>query len=42
MATDFHAAGGVPQVLKMLLVNGVLHGECMTIHGKTIAEMLSC
>ncbi len=40
VATDFHAAGGVPQVLKMLLVNGVLHGECMTIHGKTIAEML--
>jgi dihydroxy-acid dehydratase len=40
VATDFHAAGGVPQVLKMLLVNGVLHGECMTIHGKTLAEML--
>ncbi len=33
-------AGGVPQVLKILLVNGVLHGDCMTIHGKTIAEML--
>src|SRR6202051_5178551 len=41
VATDFHAAGGVPQVLKMLLVNGVLHGECMTIHGKTLAEMLT-
>jgi dihydroxy-acid dehydratase len=41
VATDFHAAGGVPQVLKMLLVNGVLHGECMTIHGKTMAEMLA-
>jgi dihydroxy-acid dehydratase len=40
VATDFHAAGGVPQVLKMLLVNGVLHGECMTVHGKTIGEML--
>jgi dihydroxy-acid dehydratase len=40
VATDFHAAGGVPQVLKMLLVNGVLHGECMTIHGRTIGEML--
>jgi dihydroxy-acid dehydratase len=40
VATDFHAAGGVPQVLKILLVNGVLHGECMTIHGKTLAEML--
>ena len=41
VATDFHAAGGVPQVLKMLLVNGILHGECMTIHGKTMAEMLA-
>jgi dihydroxy-acid dehydratase len=40
VATDFHVAGGVPQVLKMLLVNGVLHGDCMTIHGKTMAEML--
>ena len=40
VATDFHAAGGVPQVLKILLVNGVLHGDCMTIHGKTMAEML--
>jgi dihydroxy-acid dehydratase len=40
VATDFHAAGGVQQVLKMLLVNGVLHGECMTIHGKTMGEML--
>jgi dihydroxy-acid dehydratase len=40
VATDFHAAGGVPQVLKMLLVNGVLHGDCITIHGKTMAEML--
>ena len=41
VATDFHAAGGVPQVLKMLLANGVLHGDCMTIHGKTVAEMLA-
>jgi dihydroxy-acid dehydratase len=40
VATDFHRAGGVPQVLKMLLVNGLLHGECMTITGKTIAEEL--
>jgi len=31
VAVDFHAAGGVPQVLKMLLVHGLLHGECMTI-----------
>lgn len=41
VATDFYAAGGVPQVLRILLTNGVLHGECMTIHGKTIAEMLT-
>jgi dihydroxy-acid dehydratase len=40
VATDFHAAGGVPQVLKMLLVHGVLHGECMTITGRTLAEEL--
>jgi dihydroxy-acid dehydratase len=40
VATDFHAAGGVPQVLKILLENGVLHGECMTIRGKTIGELL--
>jgi dihydroxy-acid dehydratase len=41
VATDFHAAGGVPQVLKMLLVNGVLHGGCMTITGRTLAEELA-
>jgi len=40
VSVDFHRAGGVPQVLKILLTNGVLHGECMTIHGKTMAEML--
>ncbi len=40
VAVDFHRAGGVPQVLKMLLVNGLLHGDCMTITGKTIAEEL--
>jgi dihydroxy-acid dehydratase len=40
VATDFHAAGGVPQVLKILLENGVLHGDCMTIRGKTIGELL--
>jgi dihydroxy-acid dehydratase len=40
VAVDFHRAGGVPQVLRMLLDHGVLHGECMTIHGKTIGEML--
>jgi dihydroxy-acid dehydratase len=40
VAVDLHRAGGVPQVLKILLENGVLHGECMTIHGKTMREML--
>jgi dihydroxy-acid dehydratase len=40
VAVDFHRAGGVPQVLKILLENGVLHGDCMTIHGKTMAQML--
>src|SRR6516162_7878687 len=40
VATDFHSAGGVPQVLTILLINGVLHGDCMTVHGKTMAEML--
>jgi dihydroxy-acid dehydratase len=40
VAVDFHRAGGVPQVLKILLAHGALHGECMTICGKTLAEML--
>jgi dihydroxy-acid dehydratase len=40
VAVDFHRAGGVPQVLKMLLKNGVLHGECMTIQGRSMAELL--
>jgi len=41
VATDFHAAGGVPQVLKVLLVHGILHGECKTITGRTMAEELA-
>ena len=41
VATDFHSAGGVPQVLKMLLVNGLLNGDCMTITGRTLAEELA-
>src|SRR6267378_4485972 len=41
VAVDFHAAGGVPQVLKMLLVHGLLHGECMTITGRTLAGELA-
>jgi dihydroxy-acid dehydratase len=41
VATDLHRAGGVPQVMKILLANGVLHGGCITITGKTIAETLA-
>jgi len=40
VAVDFHKAGGVPQVLKMLLVHGLIDGSCMTITGKTIAQEL--
>jgi dihydroxy-acid dehydratase len=40
VAVDFHRAGGVPQVLKMLLRAGLLHGECLTVTGRTIAEEL--
>ncbi len=41
VAVDFHRAGGVPQVLKMLLNAGLLHGDCMTITGRTMAEELA-
>jgi dihydroxy-acid dehydratase len=41
MAVDFHRVGGVEQVLRMLLDHGVLHGECKTITGRTMAEELS-
>jgi dihydroxy-acid dehydratase len=40
VAVDFHRAGGVPQVLKMLLEQGLLHGNCMTVTGRTIAQEL--
>jgi dihydroxy-acid dehydratase len=40
VAVDLHQAGGVPQVMKILLANGVLHGDCITITGKTVAENL--
>jgi dihydroxy-acid dehydratase len=40
VAVDFHRAGGVPQVLKMLLEHGLLHGNCRTITGRTLAEEL--
>jgi dihydroxy-acid dehydratase len=41
VAVDFHKAGGVPQVLKMLLAHGLLNGDCMTITGRTMAEELA-
>lgn len=40
VATDLHKAGGIPQVMKMLLKAGLLHGDCITITGKTIEENL--
>ncbi|MFN4999379.1 MAG: dihydroxy-acid dehydratase [Betaproteobacteria bacterium] len=40
VATDLHRAGGIPQVMKILLQAGLLHGDCLTITGKTVAEML--
>ncbi len=41
VAVDFHQAGGVPQVLKLLFNAGLLHGECMTITGRTMKEELA-
>ncbi|MDF2864053.1 MAG: ilvD [Achromobacter mucicolens] len=41
VATDLHRAGGIPQVMKLLLNAGLLHGDCITIRGKTIAETLA-
>lgn len=41
VATDLHAAGGVPQVMKLLLNAGLLHGDCITITGRTLAEELA-
>ncbi len=40
LAVDLHKAGGVPQIMKTLLVAGLLHGDCITISGQTIAEVL--
>lgn len=40
VATDLHKAGGIPQVMKMLLVHDLLHGDALTITGKTVAEVL--
>ncbi len=40
LAIDLHRAGGIPAVMKVLLDAGLLHGDCMTITGKTVAENL--
>ena len=41
VTTNLHSAGGIPQVMKMLLVHDLLHGEALTITGQTVAEVLA-
>lgn len=41
VTVDLHNAGGIPQVMKMLLVNGLLHGDALTITGQTIEQVLT-
>lgn len=41
VTVNLHQAGGIPQVMKILLENGVLHGDCLTVSGQTIAEILA-
>ena len=41
VATDLHKVGGIPLVMKMLLKEGLLHGDALTITGKTIAQVLA-
>lgn len=41
MATDLHSVGGIPLIMKMLLEQGLIHGDCMTVTGKTVAENLA-
>ncbi|WP_038054669.1 dihydroxy-acid dehydratase [Thioalkalivibrio sp. ALJ1] len=41
VTTQFHQVGGTPQVMKMLLTAGLLHGDCLTISGQTLAETLA-
>src|SRR3954469_25127147 len=40
LAVDLHEAGGIPQVMKILLKAGLLHGDCITLSGQTIADVL--
>jgi dihydroxy-acid dehydratase len=41
VATDLHRAGGIPLVMKMLLEAGLLHGDCITVTGRTVADNLA-
>ncbi|KPV39565.1 dihydroxy-acid dehydratase [Thiohalorhabdus denitrificans] len=41
VTTQFHHAGGVPQVMRMLLDRGLLHGDCLTVTGETVAQVLA-
>jgi dihydroxy-acid dehydratase len=41
VATDLHQAGGIPQVMKILLAQGLLHGDALTISGQTVTEVLA-
>jgi dihydroxy-acid dehydratase len=41
VATDLHRSGGIPQVMKILLAHGVLHGDALTVTGETVAESLA-
>ncbi|MGB0560919.1 MAG: dihydroxy-acid dehydratase [Spirulinaceae cyanobacterium] len=41
VTTNLHNAGGIPQVMKMLLVHGLLHGDALTVSGQTVAELLA-
>jgi len=41
VTTDLHRVGGIPLIMKMLLEAGLLHGDCLTVTGKTVAENLA-
>ena len=41
VTVDLHNAGGIPQVMKMLLAHNLLHGDALTVTGKTVAEVLA-
>ncbi|PYO62284.1 MAG: dihydroxy-acid dehydratase [Gemmatimonadetes bacterium] len=40
VATDLHRSGGIPQVMKVLLAHGALHGDALSVTGQTIADVL--